>query len=84
MEQCIQVAEDENEEAMELPCEEDNTLLLSTLIAQFPGACGLKYRNRETGGLRGLRIVDGKIFPPGGSWESPVYIAVFPKGDFLL
>ena len=39
-----QVCEAEGEESMELPVESDGTLLLTTLIAQYPGACGLKYR----------------------------------------
>lgn len=33
----IKVAEDENDEAVELPCEKDNSILLSTLTSQFPG-----------------------------------------------
>jgi TAR DNA-binding protein 43 len=33
----IQVAEDFNDESIELPVEDDGTLLLSTLQAQFPG-----------------------------------------------
>lgn len=81
----IQVAEDESEEPMEIPCESDGTLLLSTLVAQFPGACGLKFRNPETGAMRGIRLVDGQLHPPEKpgaqpSWGSIPYIAVFPKG----
>ncbi|KPP64664.1 TAR DNA-binding protein 43-like [Scleropages formosus] len=41
----IRVAEDENEEPMEIPSEDDGTVLLSTVAAQFPGACGLRYRS---------------------------------------
>lgn len=37
MNQYIQVAEEESDEPIELPTEEDATLLLSTLSAQFPG-----------------------------------------------
>lgn len=32
------------DDAVELPIEDDGTLLLTTLSAQFPGATGLKYR----------------------------------------
>lgn len=39
-----QVVEEEFEDAVELPIEDDGTLLLTTLSAQFPGATGLKYR----------------------------------------
>ena len=80
MNQYIQVAEDETEEPIELPIEEDGTLMLSTLAAQFPGACGLKYRNPDTGNFRGIRLVEGKLHPSEGHWQNLVYTAVFPKG----
>jgi len=81
MNQYIQVAEEENEEPIELPVEDDGTVLLSTLLAQFPGACGMKYRNPETGGFRGLRLVENRIHPPPeGIWGNNIYVAVFPKG----
>ena len=51
----INVCEDEGDEAIELPSEDDGTLLLTTLTGQFPGACGLKFRNPETRGWRGVR-----------------------------
>lgn len=54
MNQYIQVSEEEQDEPIELPSEEDGSLLLSTVAAQFPGACGLKYRNPETGNFRGV------------------------------
>ncbi|XP_071098628.1 TAR DNA-binding protein 43-like isoform X1 [Haliotis cracherodii] len=79
MSQYIQVTEEENEEPIEIPSEDDGTLLLTTLSAQFPGACGMKYRNPETGAYRGIRLVDGRLHPPDGLWESHVYVSVFPK-----
>uniref|UniRef100_T1J0V8 TAR DNA-binding protein 43 n=1 Tax=Strigamia maritima TaxID=126957 RepID=T1J0V8_STRMM len=75
----IQVAEDENEEPIELPCEDDGTLLLTTLAAQFPGTCGLKFRNMDTGTVRGVRLADGRLHSPEGGWGNIVYICVFPK-----
>lgn len=66
---------------MEVPSEDDGTLLLTTLSAQFPGACGLKYRNHETGTMRGIRLSDGRLYPPDTEWGRHVYITVFPKGD---
>ncbi|KAL5015406.1 hypothetical protein ScPMuIL_009676 [Solemya velum] len=75
----IQVAEDEDDEPMEVPSEDDGTLLLSTLSAQFPGACGLKYRNPESGSMRGIRLSDGRLYPPDGEWSSRIYVVVFPK-----
>lgn len=80
MSKYIQVAEDESEESMEVPLEEDRTLLLSTLNAQFPGSCGLKYRNPDSGAMRGIRLSDGRLYPPDGEWSNRIYLAVFPKG----
>lgn len=79
MNQYISVAEDETEEAMEVPLEEDGNLLLSSLTAQFPGACGLKYRNPSTSVFRGVRLAEDNLFPPAGVWSSQVYILVYPK-----
>ncbi|XP_066997990.2 TAR DNA-binding protein 43 [Anabrus simplex] len=75
----LQVAEDEGEEPIELPTEDDSTLLLSTLAAQFPGTCGLKYRNPESRTMRGVRLVDGRLHPPESGWGNCVYYCVFPK-----
>ncbi|XP_059160396.1 TAR DNA-binding protein 43-like isoform X2 [Physella acuta] len=83
MSQYIHVAETEGNEPMEVPSEDDGTLLLTTLSAQFPGACGLKYRNHETGTLRGIRLSDGRLYPPDTDWGRQVYIVVFPKGEKL-
>ena len=78
----IKVAEEEGEEPIELPTEEtDSSLLISTLAAQFPGACGLKYRNPESRAWRGVRLSDGRLFPPSDTgWGGHVYISVMPKG----
>ncbi|CAG5124604.1 unnamed protein product [Candidula unifasciata] len=79
MAQYIQVVEDESDEPVEIPSESDGTLLLTTLAAQFPGACGLKYRNPDTGAFRGIRLLDGVLHPPDGVWGNYQYLAVFPK-----
>ncbi|XP_041377888.1 TAR DNA-binding protein 43-like isoform X2 [Gigantopelta aegis] len=75
----IQVAEEEGDEPMEVPVEDDGTLLLTTLAAQFPGSCGLKYRNPDSGSMRGIRLSDGRLYPPDCDWGGYVFIAVFPK-----
>lgn len=75
----LQVAEEELEEPIELPTEEDGTLLLSTLSAQFPGTCGLKFRNPESQAWRGVRLVDGRLHPPESGWCSHIYYCVVPK-----
>ena len=84
MSQYIQVAEVENDEPVEIPSEEDGSLLVSTLAAQFPGACGLKYRNPETGNFRGVRLSEGLLFPPEGIWGSHIYVVVFPKAPVVV
>lgn len=84
MTQYLQVSEDENDEPIEIPSEEDGTLLLSTLSAQFPGACGLKYRNPSSGNFRGVRLHEGLLYPPDKCWDSHVYIVVFPKGNSTI
>ena len=39
-----QVCDEEDGDCIEIPVEDDGTLYMSTLAAQFPGACGLKFR----------------------------------------
>jgi len=68
MTQYIQVTDDENDEPIEIPSEEDGTLLLSTLAGQFPNACGL------------IRLSDGRLHPPDNNWNTNVYLVVYPKG----
>ncbi|XP_022904976.1 TAR DNA-binding protein 43-like isoform X1 [Onthophagus taurus] len=76
----LQVAEDEGEEPIELPTEDDGTLLLSTLSAQFPGSCGLKYRNPDSRAMRGVRLSEGRLHPPPEiGWGSQIFYCVFPK-----
>ncbi|XP_072394012.1 TAR DNA-binding protein 43-like isoform X2 [Diabrotica undecimpunctata] len=80
----LQVAEDEGEEPIELPTEDDGTLLLSTLSAQFPGSSGLKYKNPETKTFRGVRLSEGRLHPPpDDGWGSHIFYCVFPKVTIL-
>lgn len=80
----IRVSEEEGDEPIELPSEDDSTLLLSTLSAQFPGTCGLKYRNQESGTMRGVRLTEGRLHPPDGGWGNNLFFCVFPKGKYIL
>ncbi|KAM4610246.1 TAR DNA binding protein, like isoform 1-T1 [Polymixia lowei] len=75
----IRVAEDESEEPMEIPSEDDGTVLLSTVAAQFPGACGLRYRNPESQCMRGVRLVEGVLHAPESDWGNLVYVVNYPK-----
>jgi hypothetical protein len=57
------------------------SVLLSTLAAQFPGACGLKFRNPDTRAWRGVRLADGRLYPPVDTgWSSATFVSVLPKG----
>lgn len=83
----VQVAEEEGDETIELPIEDDGTLLLSTLQAQFVGTSGLKYRNPVTNATRGIRLSEGRLHPPidEDGWGAQIYLCVFPKGfNFFL
>ena len=81
----IKAVADEGDEPLELPVEEDGSILLTTLSAQFPGSCGLKYRNPDTGTMRGIRLSDGRLYPPDKDWgKSQVFVCVFPKGKGIL
>ncbi|KAM4015749.1 TAR DNA-binding protein 43 [Anomaloglossus baeobatrachus] len=77
----IRVAEDENEEPMEIPSEDDGTVLLSTVTAQFPGACGLRYRNPVNQCMRGVRLVEGILHAPESGWGNLVYVVNYPKDN---
>lgn len=76
----MRVAEDEGGECIEIPVEDDGTLFLSTLVAQFPGACGLKYRNPDTKALRGVKLIEERLISPDEGWIFD-FFCVFPKVD---
>ncbi|KAL6111987.1 tardbp [Pungitius sinensis] len=76
----IRVAEEENEEPMEIPSEDDGTVLLSTVAAQFPGACGLRFRSPVSQCMRGVRLVEGVLHAPENGWANAVYVVNYPKG----
>lgn len=72
------VCEDEatKHEGVELPTEEDGSLLLSVLQSQYEGASGLKYRNPATGLWRAVKLLEGVLHPPDDSWKETPYIVV--------
>merc|ERR1712002_926457 len=57
---------------MEFPKEDNSTILVSTLQAQFPSAIGLKYRG-SSGAWRALRAVDGVLEAPKDGWANRIY-----------
>ncbi|CAH0388568.1 unnamed protein product [Bemisia tabaci] len=73
----VKIATSENDDLMELPTEEDNTILLSTLTTYFPGACSLKYKS-VSGTTRGIRNAGGRLHPPSPEgWGNETYYCVF-------
>ncbi|CAH8666448.1 unnamed protein product [Heterobilharzia americana] len=76
----IRVCEDEDETPIEVPIEEDGTVLLTTLNSIFPKSTGLKYLAPESGCYRGVRLNDGKLYAPSDGWVH-VYQCAFPKDN---
>lgn len=76
---------DGDKEVVDLPLEIDGSLLLSTLRAQYPDACGLKYVVPDNGRTRALRLADNKLYPPtNDGWDDIVYFCSFNKGKFVF
>ncbi|BES92244.1 mRNA Hypothetical protein [Nesidiocoris tenuis] len=78
----VLIAENPDDAPVEFPLEDDSTLLLSTVEAQFVGATGLKFVNPATGAHRVVRLVEGRLYPPekeGSGWGDRTYFTVYPK-----
>jgi len=75
----VQVSESENSDPIDMPTEDDNSLLLSTLEAQYPGVIGLKYRVNDR--LRLVRLVDDKLYPPEDGWLDRIYMCNFRNSN---
>jgi len=58
---------DAGSETVELPTEEDGTILLSTIKAQFPKAIGLRFKS-ATGSWRGINVKNDALHPPQDGW----------------
>ncbi|XP_065567367.1 myosin heavy chain 95F-like isoform X2 [Artemia franciscana] len=58
---------------IELPLEDDDSLLLTTLTSQFPDAIGLTFYCESSQGTRGLKVSEGKLWPPRGGWSNIIY-----------
>uniref|UniRef100_A0A673T9Y8 TAR DNA-binding protein 43 N-terminal domain-containing protein n=1 Tax=Suricata suricatta TaxID=37032 RepID=A0A673T9Y8_SURSU len=59
-----QVTEDENDKPIEMPSEEDGTVLLLMATAQFLGACVLPSRNLMFPCMRGVRLIEEILHVP--------------------
>lgn len=66
------------EEIVEIPTEDDGTLLLSSVSAQFPNAVGLRYKTKS-GSWRGMRVEGNNIDPPDEGWGDGDYSVVNKK-----
>ena len=56
----------------EIPLEEDDSLMLSTVQSHFSNAIGLKYL-APSGAWRGLRVIDNIFEAPSSGWGHGVY-----------
>jgi len=80
----IKVQSIESKDFIEIPVEKDCTVFLSSIKAQFPQACGLKYRNPSSKTVRGLKSVENVLYLPSENkdWKQFVYTVVLCKENF--
>ena len=73
-----------NEGIVEVETEDDGSLGLCNVAAQFPNASGLKYLNKNTNFWRGVRHVRDSFFRPQQSgWGDIIYVVVTPSGKLI-
>jgi len=72
----------ENSNPIEVPTEDDGTILLSTITGQYPGATSLNFC--FNGKLRAISIMDGRLYAPEGGWGDMIYRCVFPEAKSIL
>lgn len=75
----IRIYECEDGEPVEIPLEEDDTVLFTTLSGQFPKVSGLKYHGSGSTNFRAVKLSDGKLYQPAEGWAELKLICVFPK-----
>ncbi|KAK2702031.1 hypothetical protein QYM36_019344 [Artemia franciscana] len=69
---------------IELPLEDDDSLLLTTLKSQFPDAIGLTFYCESSQGTRGLKLNEGKLWPPREGWSNIIYSCTSIKGKTYM
>uniref|UniRef100_A0A0A9WM21 TAR DNA-binding protein 43 n=1 Tax=Lygus hesperus TaxID=30085 RepID=A0A0A9WM21_LYGHE len=77
----VPVVVEEGETPVEVPTEEDGTVLLTTLQAAFPKACGLVFKSSDSGAVRAVRLVDGRFYAPEEGWENQVFLCTMAKEE---
>ena len=75
--QYVKVSNSEAEEPIEIPAEDEGTLLFTTISSQYPGITGLRYRLGDH--IRAVKITNNKFYPPEDGWNDLVYFCVYPK-----
>ena len=81
MEDCIKVSSREGGSAVFVDVEEDGSLLLETLKAQFgSSAIGLRYP--FSGSYRSVRVKNGALIPPKLGWGNQTYYVIKEDTDF--
>ena len=74
MDDCIKVALHQGSDAVYMDLEDDGTLLLESLQAQFDGAIGLRYSFVD--GYRSIRVRNGVLLEPKAGWQDSLYLVV--------
>jgi len=72
----VKITDRENSNPIEVPTEDDGSILLSTVTGQFPRATSLCFSFNEN--VRAVKIKDGKLYAPEDGWGDLIYRCVFP------
>ena len=73
----VKVSQEASVDVTEIPTENDNTILLSTLQAKYPTSTGLQYKSPSGSAWRTVRLVNGKLHAPtDDGWGEAVYTAI--------
>lgn len=75
------VSEDENKELIEISSEYNGVVLLSTVIAQFPGARGLHHKNPVSQCMKGILLAEEILHAPDADSGNLVYVVNCPKDN---
>ena len=68
----------ENPNVIELPTQDDGTILLTTITAQHADVIGLRFKS-ASGAWRGVPVTEGALRPPLEGWGSTDYFVTLSK-----